>query len=110
MADEDVHEYYKMMEAHDKECKKRIAKRMAIAKRILNRDMYQALEDELRGTDGAYDAYFTRKKSGDAQEAITGLIELEVFVDQTEDYCDCYHGTVYFPINKTHWLAFDYDC
>lgn len=102
--------YGKMMEDYDAKCAKRIVKRLAIAKRILNQSMYQALEDELHSTDGVYDAYFTRKKSGRVQEVITDLVELEVFVDQVEVYEDCYHGTVYFPINKTHWLAFDYNC
>lgn len=102
--------YGKLMEEHDAKCAKRIAKRLAVAKRILTAEMYQALEDELAETDGAYDAYFTRKKSGIAQDAISCDVEFEIFVDQEEAYEDCYHGTVYFPINKTHWLAFDYDC
>ena len=83
---------------------------MKVAKRILSPKMYAALEHELADTDGVFDAYFTRHKKGHPQEAITDAVELEVFVDQQELYCDCYHGVVYFPITKTHWLALEYDC
>ena len=111
MKEQEIFESYgQAMEEHDLACSKRIAKRMKIARRILEPRMYTALEYELADTDGVFDAYFTRNKNGNAQEAITDLVELEVFVDQQELYCDCYHGVVYFPINKAHWLALEYDC
>jgi len=111
MEEQEIFESYSQaMEANDAACTKRIAKRMAVAKRILDPKMYAALEKELADTDGAWDAYFTRHKKGIAQDAANDFMELEVFVDQQELYCGCYHGTVYFPVTKTHWIAFEYDC